>query len=156
MLTDEIKKLFQPTKEGTILVITVGNRARRDDGIGPYIADHIRSAKNNIIILNAEDKPENIIDKIDGIRPFRTIVIDSADFGGSPGEARLLEEDMVSVHSISTHRFPIKIVTELIKKDTNSEIFFIGIQPQDAGLGEVISPRLKHTADSIIQCMKSI
>lgn len=156
MLTAEVKKLFQPPKGGTILVITVGNRTRRDDGIGPYIADHITSTKKNIIILNAEDKPENIIDKIEGIKPFRTIVIDTADFGGRPGEVRLLEEDMVSSHSLSTHTFPIKIITELIKKDTNSEIFFAGIQPQDTGFGEAISPIIKQTADSLIQCMKSI
>lgn len=75
-----------------LLAITIGNRFRSDDGVGPFIARQIKKSKKNVIVINAEDKPENIIDRAIQLKPCKVIIIDAANFGGMPGEIRLIEK----------------------------------------------------------------
>jgi hydrogenase 3 maturation protease len=105
MLTAEIKDIFTPSEKGKLLVITVGNSLRSDDGVGIYIAKQIKKCKKNIIILNADSKPENIIDKAVQIKPQKVVIIDAADFGGRVGEIRLIKKTDIQSTSLSTHSF---------------------------------------------------
>ena len=150
LIPDDIEKLLLHPVSGVTLVITVGNAYRSDDGVGPYIAGGVTFPKRHIVILNADDRPENIIDKAIGLCPKRTVIIDAADFSGSPGEVRLIPEEAVPDIIHSTHRFPLNIVSRVIADDTGSEIFFLGIQYKSIAFGEVLSPNVLNTARKII------
>lgn len=147
----EIENIFQPPASGRILVITVGNPYRSDDGVGPYIADGASNPKGHIIILNAGERPENIIFKAIEAGPRRTIIVDAANFGGRPGELRLIPESAVPDVTNSTHSFPLNIVSRMIADDTGSEVFFLGIQLQSAHFGEGLTPEVKASADRLIE-----
>lgn len=154
MLTAEIISLLKPLQSGVTLVITVGNEFRSDDGVGTYIANKIQMPKENIVILDAGDKPENIIDRAIDIKPARTIIIDAADFSGETGEVRLIPEDSIPYTTLTTHGFPLPIVSKMIAADTGSEVFFIGIQPGSVDFGVGLSPQVKQAADEIIELLK--
>lgn len=153
MLTAEISDLISKPSKGITLFITVGNSFRSDDGVGPYIAERIGLLLENTVILNAGDKPENIIDSAIEIKPARTIIIDAADFGGTPGEVRLIPEDLVPDNTLSTHTFPLRVITRVIAEDTGSEVFFLGIQPAGMALGEGLSEEVRKSADAIISAL---
>lgn len=153
MLTAEITTLFN-SDSGITLVITVGNPLRSDDGVGPYIAGNISSPKKNIIVMNAGDRPENIHDRAVEAKPAKTIIVDAADFGGVPGEMRLIPEHSIPDNPLSTHSFPLRIVARLLAEDTGSEVFFLGIQPESMAFGEALSPKVKSAADEIIQLIE--
>jgi len=137
-------------------VVTVGNSLRSDDGVGIYIAKQIEKCKKNIIILNAESKPENIIYKAVKIKPKKVVIIDAADFGGRAGEIRLIRKTDIQNISLSTHSFSLNIVAGIIEEDTGADVFFLGIQPRSTQLGEGLSKSVRKAADKIISCIDSI
>jgi len=107
-----------------LLVITIGNRFRSDDGVGPFIARQIKKSKKNVTVINAEDKPENIIDRVIQIKPCKVVIIDAANFGGIPGEIRLIEKNNIPDTSLSTHSLSPNILAAIIEADTGADVFF--------------------------------
>ena len=156
MLTAELKDILTPPETGKLLVVTVGNILRRDDGVGIYIAKQIKKCKENIIILNADSKPENIIGKAVQIKPQKVVIIDAADFGGRAGEIRLIKKADIPNTSLSTHSFSLNITAGIIEEDTGAEVSFLGIQPGSVRLGEGLSKSVRKAAERIILCLSSI
>ena len=156
MLTAELKDILTPSKKGKLLVITVGNSLRSDDGVGIYIAKQIKKCQKNIIILNADSKPEKIIDQAVQLKPQKVIIIDGADFGGRAGEIRLIKKADIPNTSLSTHSFSLNIIARIIEEDTGAEVFFLGIQPRSIRLGEELSKSVRKAAQKIISCLSSI
>ena len=150
MLTGDIAELLRLQEPGIILIITVGTAFRSDDGVGPYIAEKCKSLKRDIVVLNAGDTPENIIDRAVAIKPQKTIIIDAADFGGHAGEVRLIPEEAIPDPILSTHTFPLKIISRILAEDTGTDVCFLGVQPKDMGFGEGLSPEVRESAELII------
>ena len=158
-LPGEIKECFiSPYDKGNILVITVGNRFREDDGIGPYIGERLTpSEKSGIKVVNVEDKPENIPGEVEKEKPVVIIIIDAADFGGDPGEMRLIPTELLPEKTFSTHSFPLKFVVKYIEEEFNTmDVKIIGIQPARTGYGEDISEVVKQSAELLIEYINSL
>ncbi len=132
------------------LIVTVGNSLRSDDGVGPYISSKLTELPRGFHLLDAGDRPENIVTDAVDIRPARTVIIDAADFGGFPGEARFIPDSAIPQTPLSTHSFPLPVITSILRQDTGSEVRFLGIQAKSLGFGEVISPEVLASADEII------
>ena len=154
MLTAELNDLFTFSDKNPLLIITIGNSYRSDDGVGPYIASKIKKCKKNLIVLNAEDQPENIIDEATRLKPGKIVIIDAADFGGMPGEIRLIEKKDIPDTSLSTHSFSPNILAAIIEEDTGADVLFLGIQPESIQFGEGISKPVKEAAKRIISCLE--
>ena len=151
MLNNEIKtRLKAVNRDEQALIITVGNSLRGDDAVGPYIAENLPFVKEGFIVINAMDKPENIVMDLPDIKPSITIIIDAANFGGTAGEARLFNIESVPETTLSTHTFPLPILAGILRKDLNSEVKFLGIQACTFEFGGTISDSVKATADEII------
>ncbi|MCC6346128.1 MAG: hydrogenase 3 maturation endopeptidase HyCI [Nitrospirales bacterium] len=141
---------MQPHPPDTILIITAGNVLRADDGVGPYIARHLPVPRDGILVLDAGERPENIIDRAVGAKPVRTVIIDAAEFGGVSGEARIIPPELIEDHIVSTHAFPLSGVAEIIRCDTGSEVAFLGIQMGSKDFAEGLSVPVEQTAHEII------
>ena len=120
LLTAEIKQ----TLSSADLIITIGNDLRSDDGVGPYIAKHCQSKK----VLDAQDKPENIIEEAVFRKPKIAVIIDAADFDGGIGEVRMIKKEQIPKTTLSTHAFPLNIIAQIIENDTGARVHFLGIQ----------------------------
>lgn len=147
---DVRKALF--FNSGPHVIVTVGNTLRGDDGVGPYIGSRLTSTRDTLIV-NAAYNPENCIDEVVQFKPKRVLVIDAADFRGAPGEARLIDRDHIPETTVSTHAIPLPVVTALIASDANTEVLFLGIQPENVSMGEGLSQGVKATADLIIKAI---
>ena len=156
MLTSEIKKILDITNNEKTLIITIGNRLRSDDSVALYIADNIKKTPDYITLINAENKPENIIDHAESIMPSKTIIIDAANFNGNPGEIRLIPNEYIPDSTLSTHTFPLKVIVKILEEDTKSKVHFLAIQIQSVDLGENISKEVKVSADEIIEYLNSL
>lgn len=156
MLTVELKELFTPSRKGLLLAITIGNRFRSDDGVGPFIARQIKKSKKNVIVINAEDKPENIIDRAIQLKPCKVVIIDAANFGGMPGEIRLIEKNNIPDTSLSTHSLSPNILAAIIEAGTGADVSFLGIQPKSVQLAKGLSKPVKRAAEKIISCIRSM
>jgi len=157
MLDKEVRRILNPGKEGNTLIITVGNTLRQDDGVGPYIAGCLTGRlPPEIILLNAGDRPENALETAIMYLPVKTIIIDAALFGAAPGNVKRIQEDEIPTVTLSTHVFPIPVVSKLIAEDTGSDVFFVGIQARDVAFGEGLSRQVKKTADEIVKYLLKV
>ena len=150
LLNKEVQHILSFNCTQKILLLGMGNDFRSDDGIGTYIIEHLKSSEN-IFILNMRNTPEMFLDDILQIHPDKTILFDAADFQGNPGEVRYIPQEYINNSTLSTHAFPPGVIAELIKQDTNSEVYFIGIQALNFKLGEQLSPPVKKTGDLLIK-----
>ena len=149
LLTAETINLLQTAD----LFITVGNDLRADDGVGPYIYNQCRNKNNECQIINAGDKPEGIIDQAIALNPKKIVIIDAADFGGVPGEARIIKHELIPDTTLSTHTFPLRVIAKIIEDDTKAPVSFLGIQPKSVGFEEELSEEVKKVADQIIEML---
>lgn len=154
-MTADVIELLKPESSGTLLVITVGNLLRFDDGVGPYIAEKANRPKTGIIILDAGERPEDIVWKAIEVGPGRVVVIDAADFAGEPGEVCAIPEELLPENPISTHRFPLRVISRLVTEDTGARVDFICIQPERVGFGKGLSDTVRSSAEEIVTMLSA-
>ncbi len=150
LLDASLANFLTPKEFPRTLIITVGNFFRADDGVGPYIASGLRQS-SRLSVIDAGYTPENIIDQAIELSAQRIIFIDAADFGGAPGELRLIDGEHIPEVSLSTHSIPLPVVSRILYADTQAEIYFIGIQPKSVEYKEGLSGEVKSAADALIR-----
>ena len=84
----------------------------------------------------------------------KIVIIDAADFGGEPGEARIIDKEHLPKTSLSTHSIPLPVFTSILEEDTKAEVFFLGIQAELMKLGEGLTEKVKKTGEEIIEKIK--
>ncbi len=127
-----------------IVVVGVGNRLRRDDGIGVRIVEELKKEIKNpeIEFLLGETVPENLIKKINDLKPKKVFLIDAVDFSGELG-------NVMSIENQKGSGFTHKLSYNLFSKLLNCELKIIGIQPKNIDYGEELSNELEKKIDQI-------
>jgi hydrogenase 3 maturation protease len=136
----ELNKLL----EGNVVILGVGNELRGDDGVGVYIASRL-NGKN---VINAGVAPENFVGKIKRMRPERIVIFDALDFGGRPGDVRIVDARKTEGLKVSTHSLPLSFFSKLFGK---TEIYVVGIQPKSNEFGSKMSREVKKSAEELIR-----
>lgn len=149
ILTAKVKECLKMRK-GLNLIVTVGNDMRMDDGVGSFIFSKLKS-KKNLQIINAAYRPENIIEEVINMKPVYILFIDAADFGGCPGEVRVIDRVEIPSFTLSTHQIPLNLVADIIEAETRASVCMLGIQIKNAGFGEGLSEEVKKSAERIIR-----
>lgn len=137
------------------LLITLGNRLRSDDGVGPYLAERL-SRVPGVRIENAGDRPERAIDYVHKYRPRHVVFLDAADFGGAPGTLRRIDRSEIVKRSLSTHRLPLSALIDWIEQESDAHCDCLGIQAATMQLGEELSSAVEKTAGEIIVWFKQL
>jgi hydrogenase maturation protease len=152
-LSSEILSALKP--EGRRVVITIGNPLRADDGVGPFIGEQVLD-QDGLLVLNALMNPEDIVEDAIEYKPEKMIVIDAADFGGEPGEIRIIPLDRLQHYTVlSTHQFPVHVPLNIVKEETDATLVILGIQPASVEFGDPISEEVRQTAQLIIECLNN-
>ncbi|MCM8773035.1 MAG: hydrogenase maturation peptidase HycI [Candidatus Omnitrophica bacterium] len=149
-------RLLKKIKKGEKLVILgIGNRLKMDDGVGSIIAEKLKSLiKNkNIVVIDAENKPENYIGFIKKVNPSIILVIDACDFGASAGNFKIFKIDEIKDITFSTHNISISLLKNFLPE---FEIYLLGIQFEKIGFGEKISQSVSDSIEKIINLLKPI
>jgi hydrogenase 3 maturation protease len=131
------------------LVVTLGNRLRSDDGVGPWLAKSLQGV-DGLLIESAEQRPERCLGRIERERPSLVVFIDAADFGGAPGELRLIAAEQLGGRSFSTHRLPLAPLATFIAWEYGTRCVFLGIQAVSLALGESLSQAVAATSEEMI------
>ncbi|MFH0917819.1 MAG: hydrogenase 3 maturation endopeptidase HyCI [Candidatus Omnitrophota bacterium] len=150
LLAGNLTNLLTPQEFSHTLIITVGNCFRADDGVGPYIGAGLKQSAK-LSVIDAGSTPENIMDQAIKLSPERIIFIDAADFGGVPGELRLIDAEHIPQASLSTHSVPLSVVSRILHEDTLAKIYFIGIQPKSVEHQDGLSKEVSLAADALIR-----
>lgn len=143
-----------------IFICGIGNRLKRDDGIGSYVIQELKK----------RELPENITMEDFGISGFKTaleignydkvIFVDAIQSGKKPGELykstlnreEFLERPSLSSCSVSLHESDLeKILSSAAVINTYpKEVVIIGCEPKDLSQGLELSDEIKKGVSKII------
>ena len=138
------------------LVCGIGNRLRGDDGIGPVTVEYLMKEieDKNIEFLSCESSPENFLGVIERMRPEKLIIIDAVDFGKPPGTVEKIDIHTVKKFVSFTHKMPITLFLNYLRKKINFRIVFIGVQPKHLSFGKYMSSECKRAVKKIKEIVK--
>ena len=140
-----------------LLVFTIGNSLRGDDGLGPLLSERLYeklsglTTKNtdNVYLLNTESTPENHTHEIRTLNPSHIIIIDAVEFESDPGEMLIIQKEQIDTFNVSTHSMPVSFVINYIEETIGSKIMTIGIQPKEMKLVNQISDEVKESVEEL-------
>lgn len=140
-----------------LLVFTVGNSIRGDDGLGPLLSDRLYDKlmaledkdTDNVFLLNTESTPENHTHEIRNLNPSHMLIIDAVEFDGNAGEMLIITKDMIDTFNVSTHSMPVSFIISYIEESIGTKIMTIGIQPKEMNLVNRISDEVKSSVEDL-------
>ncbi len=146
-MIDELEKIIAGKN---ILILGVGNRLRQDDGIGSYLVKRLQK-RVSIPMIDAGDVPENYIGPIENSGANFVLVVDAADFGGSPGEIALIELDKIKNFGISTHTANLSLLFKVIPQDKRPDVLLVAIQSGSTEIGQGLTDAVRDSLDGLEQ-----
>ncbi|MCE5251143.1 hydrogenase 3 maturation endopeptidase HyCI [bacterium] len=138
----------------TLVLVTLGNELRGDDGagnlFGRLIGNHV-----SLTVIEGGDAPENITGLVVRACPDTVVIVDALDFGGVPGEITVVTGEKLEASGISTHG-SLKMFVDYIREMTGARVLVLGIQPKNLGLETEISPEVRASVESLAEtCRES-
>ena len=118
-------------------LLCAGNARLGDDALGPVFARAFRDPAWRV--FDGGIAPENCASAIRRAAPTLLVILDAADFPGTPGEIREFPLSALEAHSFSTHAQSLALLARYLAPDVSS-IRFFGIRP--ATLLPSSTPRL--------------
>jgi hydrogenase 3 maturation protease len=155
---EELRRIIEASLagEGDLTLIGVGNPLRGDDGVGVEIArilmQYLRNERVKVLIV--EDRVDLIPRIIEDVNSRIILIFDAADFGGRPGEVRIMSPDEASGKTISTHDMPLSLMLRVAEKDAPA--YVLGIQVETLEFGRGISPAVKAAADEVASLLLNL
>ncbi len=145
----EILEHLKEHLQGKVIILGIGNSLRNDDALGSLLASRLKD-KLPFIVYDAGSSPENYLGKIIKDNPNNIIIIDAVDFGGTPGEFRVLESnDLKTVNLFSTHNASLSLTINYLQSHIKVEIIILIIQPKSIAFGDKISPEIAKTLQEL-------
>ena len=141
--------------KGHVCLLGIGNRYWHDDGVGSLIAEALESC-TGFDVVDAGFTPENHLETVADKHPDTILMIDATDFGGTPGQVRLLHPDKVAYTGISTHAGSLRMLAEYMRARTQARIAVLAIQPADTSAGEGLSPIVSNTLRDLLEILPVI
>jgi hydrogenase 3 maturation protease len=140
-----------------LLVFTIGNSLRGDDGLGPLLSDRLydklvkiaTKSTDKVFLINTESTPENHTHEIRTLNPSHIIIIDAVEFDAKPGEMLVIHKEQIDTFNVSTHSMPISFIINYIEETIGSKIMTIGIQPKEMKLVNKVSEEVKYSVEEL-------
>lgn len=141
--------------ERRVVLMGVGNPMRGDDGVGVAIIQRLQENPiPGVMLLNTETVPESYIGKVESHRPTHVLLVDAANFGGRPGDTRLIDSQHIGGQAVSTHSLPLTIFITYIEKSLGIKVLLLGVQPKTVAFGEGMTPELAEASKRIAETLR--
>ena len=134
-------------------VIGVGNVLRGDDGAGPALVAALRN-RFGLPLVDASEVPENYGGWIVREKLESVVFVDAVDFGGQPGEFRIIPIDRLLVSASSTHRLSLHYLIRYLEDEWDGEAILVGMQPKGLQLGEGLSAEVQAAVTSLAEALR--
>ena len=137
-------------REKTCLV-GLGNPYRRDDGVGPWLAEAVGPAagRRGLRVFNVEDVLENFVFQIAATDCPNVVIMDAAAAGGEPGSVVFGPlSEFAEAGSVSTHKLSLELSGKVLES-AGKRVFLLGVVPEDLGFGPGLTPKVEETASRL-------
>ncbi len=148
--------------DAEILVVGCGNVLFKDDGFGPTTIQEMeknlekRPLPDNVMTIDAGTSAPHYIFSLPNPMWKKIIILDIADFGGNPGDLKILSKDEVpqgkyqDPHSVS--------VADPLDELPEVEIVIIACQPEkvsspfvEYGLSDIVAQAMPRAIDMVYE-----
>ena len=136
-----------------LLIIGIGNRFRRDDGVGPLVAGRLHDL--GLPAIEHSGEGAGLIEAWSAAR--RVIVVDAVASGAAAGTRYRLDAAAVEpprhFFRYSSHLFGLAeaIITARALGRLPPELIVHGIEGGDFGFGEDLTPEVAAAAESLVR-----
>jgi len=130
-------------------VIGIGNKLKADDGFGPEVVRKLKKiVKDNVLLINSGDVPENFLEEIVNFKPDKILLVDTVGFQGISGEIKFFDPNEISFKSFSSHKNSLFI--DYLRKRLKCEIKLIGIKPKTTEFGKGMSKEIRNGVNKTV------
>lgn len=150
-LVNELRALLL----GHMCVLGIGNRHRRDDGVGSLAAERLGS-QTRAVVFDAGAVPENFLEKAARFGPDTILLIDAVDFGGAPGELRVMAPEQIASAGVSTHAVSLRMAAQFLEARTGARIAVLAVQPAEVGAGTGLSAEVESALERLDKVLSSV
>ena len=141
--------------EGRVCLLGIGNRYHHDEAVGPYLAEALET-RPDYDVIDAGITPEDYIETTAHKHPDTILMVDATDFGGEPGEVRLLYPEHVNYSGVSKQAGSLRQLAEFLQVRTHARIGLLAVQPADLTDGKGLSPSVSKTLDDLLDTLPDI
>ena len=137
--------------DGRVVLIGLGHPLKGDDYVGSLVAKDLRAklkTGSRIVIVDAEDSPENMINVLTDIKPRLVVLIDSLEAGLEPGSVTLMDLSETTYPFFGTHSLPLKVLLEMAPEIHKTVL--LGIQPGSYEIGEPLSREVAEAEAHVV------
>lgn len=143
-----LNKWFEHARK--IVIVGIGNTLRRDDAVGIRVVDNMFGRVDETVeLIRAETVPESFTATIRRATPSHVLLVDAGEFGGMPGEGRLVKAHEADDFSISTHNLPLKVLAAFLEETTDAKVALLAVQPKIVEFGQGMTPELVEATHQI-------
>jgi hydrogenase 3 maturation protease len=133
-------------KESPCLV-GMGNPARRDDGVGSWIAGRLR--ENGVPCFDVEDVLENHVYDIARTGNPSVVIMDAVAAGMEPGAVVFGPlRGAGEPAPVSTHKLALGLCGRILE-ESGKRVYLLGIVPRDLDYGPGLTVEVRRAAESI-------
>ncbi len=137
------------------LIVGIGNTLKGDDAAGPLVCQQL-TGKVSAELIDVGTVPENYIQPIIKKAPQNLLIIDAVDFGAAAGTINIFKPEQLNASVFSTHTLSPHLFVDTIRKSIKVDVYFVGIQPAQIGLGQSISPQVNQAVQWLIRTLTEI
>lgn len=148
----EETKTVDPTPMSAPLILCVGHRYRRDDGVGPWVGDRLRERGLTVVELSGEGI--GVIEAIAG-QPA-VVLVDATQSGAPPGTVHRIDAVASPLPSgwfrYSTHLFGVAEAVETARAlhRLPGRLIIYGIEGAQFEFGEGLTPEVESAAAAVV------
>ena len=150
-----LAELLASRLSGNVVVVGIGNPLRGDDVAGCLVAQALAGAPG-VTVISAEEVPESYLGPVKAAHPDVVVLVDAVDLEAAPGSVAILEMEDLGSREASTHRAPLGLVAEFLRRETGADVFLRAIQPAHLGFGEPVSPEVEESATSLALLLRAL
>lgn len=137
-----------------LAVLGAGSMQMADDAAGVLVASNIgekfgEDEYPGLRVYIGYTAPENFTGVIKRFKPDHLIILDAAEMKEEPGSVMVIQPEVISGVSFSTHMLPLKVMADYLKKETGCGMTILGIQSADVSYGGDMTPKVKEAVDEI-------
>ena len=138
-MSDSLKELSERLEGRRFGVIGVGNVMKGDDGAGPAVVAELSSLRFPLPLVDATEVPENYAGWVPKQNLEAVVFVDAVDFGGRPGECRVIPLEKLMVSASNTHRLSLHYTILYLRDEWEGDAILVGVQPKGIKLGDGLS-----------------
>ena len=151
-LTQQLEASLRTIGIQKLAIVGVGNPFRGDDFAGSLVAKGLARRLSDCtcrpLILDAENSPEDILQRVRDSEAKTVVFIDTAIMGSQPGRIVLMDLQKTEYPYFSTHNVPLKLLANMMGKVRRS--FLLGIEPKSTEFGEKMSEEVRRSCALLV------